>query len=50
MTGEHKTRHCFKRVFNAGSGELMYLADDAALFGKKEGFIAEDLLALERSR
>ena len=50
MTGEHKTRHCFKRVFNAGSGELMYLADDAALFGKKEGFIEEDLLAIERSR
>ncbi|MEO8066562.1 MAG: hypothetical protein ABI599_02600 [Flavobacteriales bacterium] len=50
MTGEYKTRHCFKRVFNAGSGELMYLADDAALYGKKEGFIAEDLLALERSR
>lgn len=50
MTGEHKTRHCFKRVFNAGSGELMYIADDAAIFGKKEGFIAEDLLALERSR
>ncbi len=50
MTGEHKTRHCFKRVFNAGSGELMYIADDAAIFGKKEGFIAEDLLAIERSR
>ncbi|MFZ1686243.1 MAG: hypothetical protein WAU70_02405 [Flavobacteriales bacterium] len=50
MTGEHKTRHCFKRVFNAGTGELMYLADDAALFGKKEGFIEEDLLTLERSR
>lgn len=50
MTGDHKTRHCFKRVFNAGSGELMYLADDASLFGKKEGFIEEDLLTLERSR
>lgn len=50
MTGDHKTRHCFKRVFNAGTGELMYLADDASLFGKKEGFIEEDLLTLERSR
>lgn len=50
MTGEYKTRHCFKRVFNAGTGELMYLADDAALYGKKEGFIEEDLLTLERSR
>ena len=37
-------------VFNAGTGELMYLSDDAAIFGKKEGFIEEDLKALERAR
>jgi DUF971 family protein len=50
MTGEYKTKWCFKRVFNAASGELMYLGDDAALFGKKEGFIAEDLLKVDRAR
>ena len=43
--GDHKNKHCFKRVFNAGTGELMYLSDDAAIFGKKEGFIEEDLKA-----
>ncbi|MBK8225978.1 MAG: hypothetical protein IPK70_02235 [Flavobacteriales bacterium] len=48
--GDHKNKHCFKRVFNAGTGELMYLRDDAAIFGKKEGFIEEDLKALERAR
>lgn len=48
--GDHKNKHCFKRVFNAGTGELMYLRDDAALFGKKEGFLADDLKAIARAR
>jgi hypothetical protein len=48
--GDHKNKHCFKRVFNAGTGELMYLRDDAALFGKKEGFIVDDLKAIARAR
>lgn len=48
--GDHKNKHCFKRLFNAGSGELMYLRDDAAIFGKKEGFIEEDLKAIARAR
>ena len=50
MTGSDKTKWCFKRIFNANTGELMYLRDDAALFGKKEGFITEDLRMLEQSR
>lgn len=50
LTGDHKNKHCFKRVFNAGTGELMYLRDDAAIFGKKEGFIEEDLKAISRAR
>lgn len=50
ITGENKNKHCFKRIFNAGSGELMYLRDDAAIFGKKEGFIDEDMKSIERAR
>ena len=50
LTGEYKTKWCFKRIFNANTGELMYLRDDAALYEKKEGFIAEDLRMLEQSR
>ncbi|MEO8589883.1 MAG: hypothetical protein ABI432_10970 [Flavobacteriales bacterium] len=50
MTGENKNKHCFKRLFNAGTGELMYLRDDAAIFGKKEGFITEDLNTVQRAR
>lgn len=50
ITGDHKNKHCFKRVFNAGTGELMYQNDDAAIYGKKEGFIDEDLKNLERAR
>jgi hypothetical protein len=49
-SADHKNKHCFKRVFNAGSGELMYMGDDQAIFGKKEGFIDTDLKALERAR
>lgn len=50
ITGDYKNKHCFKRVFNAGTGELMYQNDDAAIYGKKEGFIDEDLKNLERAR
>ena len=50
LTGSEKTKWCFKRIFNATTGELMYLRDDAALFGKKEGFITEDLRMLQQSR
>lgn len=50
LTGDYKTKHCFKRIFNAGTGELMYLGDDQALSGKKEGFIATDLTNVSRAR
>ncbi len=48
--GDHRNKHCFKRVFNAGTGELMYLGEDQALHGKKEGFIDNDLKNIERAR
>lgn len=50
ITGEHKNKHTFKRIFNAGSGELMYQKDDQAIYGKKEGFLDEDLKTIERAR
>ena len=50
ITGSDKTKWCFKRIFDINTGELLYLRDDAALFGKKEGFITEDFRMLEQSR
>jgi hypothetical protein len=50
ITGEYKTKWCFRRVFNAATGELMYQRDEAALFDKKLGFIKEDFRILEQSR
>jgi hypothetical protein len=50
ITGEYKTKWCFRRVFNAATGELMYQRDEAALFDKKMGFIKEDFRILEQSR
>lgn len=48
--GDHKNKHAFKRIFNSATGELMYIRDDAAIFGKKEGFIEDDLKTIERAR
>lgn len=48
--GDHKNKHAFKRVFNSATGELMYLRDDAAIFGKKEGILEDDLKTIERAR
>jgi len=50
ITGDHRNKHCFKRVFNAATGELMYQKDDAAIYGKKEGFLDEDLKSIIRAR
>lgn len=50
ITGDYKTKWCFRRVFNASTGELMYQRDEAALFDKKMGFIQEDFRILEQSR
>ncbi|MCB9166746.1 MAG: hypothetical protein H6595_04630 [Flavobacteriales bacterium] len=50
LTGDYKTKWCFKRVFNAGTGELMFQSDDAALYGKKEGFLIGDFKSIERAR
>ncbi|MBS1938775.1 MAG: hypothetical protein JSS84_13290 [Bacteroidetes bacterium] len=50
ITGDYKTKWCFRRVFNASTGELMYQRDEAALFDKKMGFIKEDFRILEQAR
>lgn len=50
INGEYKTKWCFRRVFNVHTGELMYQRDEASLFDKKMGFIAEDFRVLEQSR
>ncbi len=50
FTGEYKTRHCFKTIYNVRTGEIMYKSDDASLYGKKQGLIDEDLKKLERAR
>ena len=49
-TGEYKTRHCFKTIYNVRTGEVMYKSDDASLHGKKQGLIEDDLKSLERAR
>ncbi len=50
ITGDYRNKHCFKRVFNSATGELMYQKDEAAIFGKKEGFLDEDFKSLTRAR
>ncbi len=48
--GDHRNKHCFKRLFNAGTGELVYAGDDQAIFGKKEGLIDSDIKTVQRAR
>ena len=50
FTGEYKNRHCFKTIYNARTGEILYMSDDASLHGKKQGLIEDDLKRLERAR
>lgn len=50
ITGDYRNKHCFKRVFNSATGELMYQKDEAAIFGKKEGFLDEDFKSVTRAR
>ena len=50
FTGEHKTRHCYKTIYSVRTGEIMYMNNDASLYGKKQGLIEEDLKNLERAR
>ena len=50
FTGEHKNRHCFKTIYIVQTGEILYLNDDASLYGKKQGLIEDDLKTLERAR
>lgn len=50
ITGDYKTKHCFKRVFNTATGEIVYLHDEPALYGKKEGFMMDDMKSIARSR
>jgi hypothetical protein len=50
LTGEYKTKHCFKRVFNTATGELVFLHDEQSLYGKKEGFLLDDFKSIARSR
>jgi hypothetical protein len=50
LTGERDTRYCYKRVFLASTGALIYLQDTEALYGKKTGFFDTDLKIFDRAK
>jgi hypothetical protein len=50
LTGERENRYCYKRVYLASTGALIYLQDTEALHGKKTGWLEADLKIFDRAR
>lgn len=50
LTGERNNMYCYKRIYDASSGELLYRQDTESLHGKKQGLIDDDLKSLHKAR
>lgn len=50
LTGDRNEMYCHKRIYDASSGNLLYVSDTEALHGKKQGFIENDLSAISKAR
>jgi len=50
MTGERRNRYCYKRVYDASTGEMLYRDDEEALYGKNHGLVDDDLKSIDRAR
>lgn len=50
LTGDRKNMYCYKRVYDASTGEMLYMADTESLYGKKQGLIDSDLKSISRAR
>ncbi len=50
LTGERRNMHCYKRIYDAADGTLLYRTDTESLYEKKQGLIDEDLKSLDRAR
>lgn len=50
LTGERRNMHCYKRIYDAADGSLLYRTDTESLYEKKQGLIDEDLKSLDRAR
>lgn len=50
LTGERRNMFCYKRVYDASTGEMLYREDTESLYGKKQGLIDSDLKSISRAR
>lgn len=50
MTGERRNMYCYKRIYDASTGEMLYRDDEEALYGKNHGLVDDDLKVIDRAR
>lgn len=50
LTGERRNMYCYKRIYNAATGELLYSSDTESLYGKKQGLIQDDMKTIATAR
>lgn len=50
LTGERRNMHCYKRIYHAATGELLYSSDTESLYGKKQGLLSDDMKAIATAR
>lgn len=50
LTGERRNMYCYKRIYNAATGELLYSSDTESLYEKKQGLIQDDMKAIATAR
>ena len=50
LTGDRRNMYCYKRVYDASTGEMLYRSDTESLYGKKQVLIDSDLKSISRAR
>lgn len=50
LSGERREMYCYKYIFDAATGALLYYQETEALHGKKQGFIENDLSSISKAR
>lgn len=50
LTGERYNMYCYKRIYDAASGAILYSEDTESLHGKKQGIIQDDFKSIVKAR
>jgi len=50
LTGSRHNMYCYKRIYDAASGAVLYREDTESLHGKKQGIIQDDFKSIVKAR